>query len=153
MELYPKIHDNGETESLFKTVTWACKYRAPEPLTIQFYFEGREVDTPPKNYNESTLHIDGWHGEHVWHTTWDTRQQDLIFECHTFTAAGVTLGVLISRFNHSMSSYSVSAANTISGLPDDHQLYLRYMFNTISESKKHYNTLHQIVLVSCQRSQ
>lgn len=122
MELYPKIHDDGDTESLFKTVTWTCKYKASEPLTILFYFEGREVDSPQKYYNESTRHIDGWHGERVWHTTWDTRQQDLIFQCYTVTTTGVTLGVLTSRFKHCMSSYSVSVANTISGLPNDFHL-------------------------------
>lgn len=123
MELYPQIHDDGDTESLFKTVTWTCKYRAPEPLTMQFY-EGREVVSLQKYYNESTRHADGWHGERVWHTTWDTRQRDLIFQCHTVTTTGVTLGVLTYRFQHCMSPYSISAANTISGLPDDH-LYSR----------------------------
>lgn len=123
MELYPIIHDDDDTESVFKTVTWICKYRAPEPLTIQFYIDGREVDSPQKYYNESTHHSDGWHGEREWRTTWDTRQQDLEIHCHTVTTAGVTLGVLTSR--HCMSSYSVSVANTISGLPDDHHTYSR----------------------------
>lgn len=106
MELYPKIHDDGDTESLFKTVTWTCKYKAPEPLAIQFHSEGREVDSAQKYYNESTRHIDGWHGERVWHTTWDTRQ-DLTVQCHTVTSTGVTLGVLNSKFQHCMFSYFV----------------------------------------------
>lgn len=111
MELYPKIYDDGDTQSQYKTVIWTCKYKAPEPLTIRFYLEGREVDSPQKYYNESTHHIDGWHGERLWNTTWDKKQQDLTFQCHTVTSTGVTLGVLNSRFKHCMSSYSVSVAN------------------------------------------
>lgn len=93
MELHPTIHDDGVNSTFHRRVTLTCKYRAPEPLTILFYHEGHE-QWPPKYYNESRLHKDGWHGQHVWHTVWDTRRQGEIYECHTVTEKGFTLGVL-----------------------------------------------------------
>lgn len=92
MELHPTIHEAGD-DILLRRVTFTCKYRAPEPLTIKFYHEGREQH-PSKNFRHSSLQKDGWHGEHVWHTIWDTSQQGETYECHTITEKGNTLGVL-----------------------------------------------------------
>lgn len=93
MELHPTIHEAVDDDMNLRRVTFTCKYRAPEPLTIKFYHEGLEQQ-PPKYLNESRLEKDGWHGEHVWHTVWDTRYEGEIYECHTFTERGFTLGVL-----------------------------------------------------------
>lgn len=93
MELRPTIYDDGTLNSMLRRVMLTCKYRAPEPLAIKFFFEGREVK-PTKNLKESKLYHDGWHGEHVLHTVWDTRRRGEIFECHTITERGFTLGVL-----------------------------------------------------------
>ncbi|XP_022832802.1 basement membrane-specific heparan sulfate proteoglycan core protein-like isoform X3 [Spodoptera litura] len=92
MELHPTIHEAGD-DPYSRKVTFTCKYRAPEPLTIKFYHEGAEQD-PPKYYYEARLHKDGWHSTHVWHTVWDTRRQGDTYECHTITEKGFTLGVL-----------------------------------------------------------
>lgn len=92
MELHPTIHEAGD-DALLRRVTLTCKYRAPEPLTIKFYHDGEE-QAPAKYYNDSRLHKDGWHGVHKWHTVWDTRRQGDIYECHTITEKGFTLGVL-----------------------------------------------------------
>lgn len=92
MELHPTIHEAGD-DALLRRVTLTCKYRAPEPLTIKFYHDGQE-QAPAKYYNDSRLHKDGWHGVHKWHTVWDTRRQGDIYECHTITEKGFTLGVL-----------------------------------------------------------
>lgn len=93
MELHPKILESGDAWSTERVVTFVCKYRAPEPLTIKFYFEGREMP-PPKWYNESRLFEDSWRGEHSWSTVWDTRRQGEVYECRTITERGFTLGVL-----------------------------------------------------------
>lgn len=93
MELHPTIHDDGNPYSLFRKVTMNCKYRAPTPLTIKFYHKGQEVK-PSKPFTESQLYSDGWHGEHTCSTVWDTRHTGEIFECHTVTERGFTLGVL-----------------------------------------------------------
>lgn len=93
MELHPKIHDGDDYFSYSRRVTFTCKYRAPEPLTIKFYHEGQE-QRPAKSYREARLHKDGWHSTHVWHTQWDTRRQGETYECHTITEKGYTLGVL-----------------------------------------------------------
>lgn len=92
MELHPKIHDVGDNY-YSRRVTFTCKYRAPEPLTIQFFHEGREQH-PAKSYYHARLHKDGWHSTHVWHTVWDTRSKGDTYECHTITEKGYTLGVL-----------------------------------------------------------
>lgn len=143
MELHPTIRDEGHPESPFRIITLTCKYIAEEPLTIQFYVNDTKVDSPPKYYNESTLKINGWHGEHMWHTTWNPRLQKVLFECHTLTRTGKTRGVLTTRlpetgsnserlFKHRVSSYSASAATTfmfscdgflsLSGLLEDQHL-------------------------------
>lgn len=93
MELQPQIYEDSTIDSVYRRVKLTCKYRAPEPLSITFFKEGREVE-PLKNWNESMLYHDGWHGEHVLHTVWDTRRRGEIFECHTGTKRGFTLGVL-----------------------------------------------------------
>lgn len=92
MELHPTIHEAGD-DFFLRKVTFTCKYRAPEPLSIKFYHEGRE-QVPAMYFNQSRLHKDGWHGVHKWHTVWDTRRQGEIYECHTITENGFTLGVL-----------------------------------------------------------
>ncbi|CAK1588065.1 unnamed protein product [Parnassius mnemosyne] len=107
MELHPKIHDNGDSNSLLRKVTFTCKYRAPEPLTIKFYFEGREM-AHPKYYNESRLFKDGWRGEHSWQTMWDTRHQGEIYECRTITERGFTLGVLTTTLPEKAGEPSVN---------------------------------------------
>lgn len=93
MELQPTILDDGRPDSLYRRVALTCKYRAPEPLTITFYEEGHQIE-PSKYYNESVLGEDGWRGEHVLNTVWDTRRQGQVFECHTITRNGFTHGVL-----------------------------------------------------------
>lgn len=93
MELHPTILEDGRPDTLYRRVILTCKYRAPEPLTITFFEDGEEIE-PPKFYNESVLGNDGWRGEHVLETVWDTRRQEQIFECHTITQKGFTLGVL-----------------------------------------------------------
>ncbi|XP_050360619.1 basement membrane-specific heparan sulfate proteoglycan core protein isoform X3 [Nymphalis io] len=92
MELHPTIHDDHSISTVVQ-VTFTCKYRAPEPLSIKFYFEGRAIQ-PGKSYTESKLYKDGWRGEHVWHTQWNTKKQGEVYECRTITANGFTLGVL-----------------------------------------------------------
>lgn len=92
MELHPTINEAGD-DPYSRKVTFTCNYRAPEPLTIKFYHEGVEQDTP-KYYDEARLYKDGWHSTHVWHTVWDTRRQGDAYECHTITEKGFTLGVL-----------------------------------------------------------
>lgn len=92
MELHPSIHESYPNSTVVE-VTFTCKYKAPEPLTIKFYSMGREME-PAKYYNESQFSKDGWRGEHVWTTLWDTRQQGEVYECHTITERGFTLGVL-----------------------------------------------------------
>ncbi|CAG9782356.1 unnamed protein product [Diatraea saccharalis] len=91
MELHPTLLDVGD-ESVYRRVIITCKYRAPEPLTIIFFEEGREVGVP-KYYNESRQEKDGWHGEHELSALWDTRHKP-VFECHTLTRQGYTLGLL-----------------------------------------------------------
>ncbi|KOB69320.1 Terribly reduced optic lobes [Operophtera brumata] len=98
MELHPSL--SNDYDAVFNQVTLTCKYRAPEPLTIKFVVEGQGY-SPVKLANESTLHSDGWHGEHVMHTVWDTRQEGKIYECHTITQRGSTLGVLFTDMRHS----------------------------------------------------
>lgn len=92
MELHPTIHNNRPTSKLVK-VTFTCKYRAPEPLSIKFFVDGNEV-LPSKPYYKSVHHSDGWRGENQWHTLWNKTYQDKIYECRTITARGFTLGVL-----------------------------------------------------------
>lgn len=98
MELHPTLRDDYDPE--FKQVTLTCKYRAPEPLTMKFVVEGQDYG-PVKHANESTLHSDGWHGEHVMQTLWDTREDGKIYECHTITQRGSTLGVLFTDMRKS----------------------------------------------------
>lgn len=98
MELHPSLRN--DYDPMFKQVTLKCKYRAPEPLTIKFVTDGQGY-WPVKFANESTLYSDGWHGEHVLHTVWDTRQDGKIYECHTITQRGSTLGVLFTDMRHS----------------------------------------------------
>lgn len=92
MELHPTIHDDYSNSTVVQ-VTFTCKYRAPEPLSIRFYFEGRPIQ-PEKSYLESRLYKDGWRGEHLWNTRWNTKRQGEVYECRTITANGFTLGVL-----------------------------------------------------------
>ncbi|XP_045784357.1 basement membrane-specific heparan sulfate proteoglycan core protein-like isoform X5 [Maniola jurtina] len=92
MELRPHIHEEYSNSSVVG-VTFTCKYRAPEPLTIKFYFAGREM-VRAKQYTESKLYKDGWRGEHTWRTFWDTEHQGDIYECRTITKNGFILGVL-----------------------------------------------------------
>lgn len=92
MELHPKIQDFG-SNYYSRRVTFTCKYRAPEPLTIQFYHEGKKQH-PAKSYREATHHKDGWHMTHVWHTVWDTRRPGETYECHTVSEREITLGIL-----------------------------------------------------------
>ncbi|XP_060809746.1 basement membrane-specific heparan sulfate proteoglycan core protein isoform X4 [Amyelois transitella] len=92
MELQPTLEEDPDDGPLFRKITLTCKYAAHEPLTIRFYSEGNEVGFP-KWYNESVFDKDGWRGEHVWHTVWDTRT-DTVYECHTITKKGATMGVL-----------------------------------------------------------
>lgn len=92
MELHPTIYDRFPNSSVV-SVAFTCKYRAPEPLSIKFYFEGLEIK-PEKHFSESKLYKDGWRGEHVWHTLWNTKRQGEIYECRTVTERGFTLGVL-----------------------------------------------------------
>ncbi|XP_037299981.1 basement membrane-specific heparan sulfate proteoglycan core protein isoform X7 [Manduca sexta] len=107
MELHPTIIDDSTKCTRCKSVTFTCKYRAPEPLIIKFYHEGHE-QWPPKFINESTLHKDGWHGKHVWHTVWDTNNQGEIYECHTVTQNGFTLGILTTSLPEPGGSSSVT---------------------------------------------
>ncbi|XP_072931305.1 basement membrane-specific heparan sulfate proteoglycan core protein [Epargyreus clarus] len=93
MELHPTIHEPIYPNSTVVRVTFKCKYRAPEPLTIRFYYKGHEM-LPSKYYNESRYYVDGWRGEHVWGTLWNTKIQGDKYECHTITERGLTLGVL-----------------------------------------------------------
>lgn len=95
MELQPITRSSGESESAQHFLSMVCKYKAPEPLTIQFYYEGKEMK-PVKLYNESWMERDGWHGEHVWNATWEPRQVGIV-ECHTITRTGLTLGMLTGR--------------------------------------------------------
>lgn len=93
MELHPTIQEGAENDPWLRRVTFTCKYRGPEPLTIKFYHESKEQQ-PPKYFNESRLEKDGWHGEHIWHTVWDTRRLGEMYECHAITEKGFTIGVL-----------------------------------------------------------
>lgn len=95
MELQPTVHDIGDPNSFFRRVTVMCKYRAPEPLTIQLFYEGKEIQ-PPKYANESRLGPGGWQAQHEWSTVWDTRHRGRIVECHTISRSGATLGMLTS---------------------------------------------------------
>lgn len=92
MELLPTVHDNYATSYVVR-VTFTCKYRAPEPLSIKFYADGVEV-LPAKMFNESEHRSDGWRGENRWHILWAKAHQDKVYECRTVTANGITLGVL-----------------------------------------------------------
>ncbi|KAH9644190.1 hypothetical protein HF086_008679, partial [Spodoptera exigua] len=107
MELHPTIHEAGD-DPYSRKVTFTCKYRAPEPLTIKFYHEGAEQD-PPKYYYEARRHKDGWHSTHVWHTVWDARRQGDTYECHTITEKGFTLGVLTTTLPEPGGDSSVTA--------------------------------------------
>lgn len=98
MELHPTLRN--DYNPVLRRISLTCKYRAPEPLTIKFVVEGQDYE-PVKLANESTLHADGWHGEHVMHTLWDTREDGKIYECHTITQRGSTLGVLFTVMRHS----------------------------------------------------
>ncbi|XP_048488585.1 basement membrane-specific heparan sulfate proteoglycan core protein isoform X3 [Plutella xylostella] len=95
MELHPTLVDDGDLDTPFRTVAISCKYRAPEPLTIQFYYEGQKIE-PPKYYNESRIVKGSWTAEHEWTTTWDMRHHGHIVECHTVNRYGSTLGMLTS---------------------------------------------------------
>ncbi|KAI8430580.1 hypothetical protein MSG28_000802 [Choristoneura fumiferana] len=95
MELHPIISENYDGLNPMRRVTFTCKYRAPEPLTIQFYYERKRISAP-KHYNTSKLYPDGWRGEHETKLIWDTRHVGKILECHTITSKGFTLGVLTS---------------------------------------------------------
>ncbi|XP_069364955.1 basement membrane-specific heparan sulfate proteoglycan core protein isoform X4 [Maniola hyperantus] len=92
MELHPHIHEDYSNSSVVG-VTFTCKYRAPEPLTIKFYYAGQEI-VGAKQYTESKLYKDGWRGEHTWRTFWNTKHREDIYECRTITKNGFVLGVL-----------------------------------------------------------
>ncbi|CAK1554719.1 unnamed protein product [Leptosia nina] len=92
MELHPTIHEDYHN-SILVGVTFTCKYRAPEPLTIKFFHDGIEIK-PSKLYNESKLYKDGWRGEQSWKTIWNTIREGDTYECRTFTKGGSILGVL-----------------------------------------------------------
>lgn len=92
MELHPYVHEEYPHSSVVG-VTFTCKYRAPEPLTIKFYYAGREM-APAKEFTESRLYKDGWRGEHEWRTLWNTKRQGEVYECRTVTKSGFVLGVL-----------------------------------------------------------
>ncbi|XP_053624887.1 basement membrane-specific heparan sulfate proteoglycan core protein isoform X4 [Plodia interpunctella] len=101
MELQPTIEEDPENGPMFRKITLTCKYSAHEPLTIRFYSEGNDVGIP-KLYNESVFDRDGWRGEHVWHTIWHVRT-DTVYECHTITKKGATMGVLTTSLPDSES--------------------------------------------------
>ncbi|XP_050682975.1 basement membrane-specific heparan sulfate proteoglycan core protein isoform X5 [Leptidea sinapis] len=92
MELHPTIYPKRNTGN-HVDVTFTCKYRAPEPLTIRFFHDGQEIE-PANFYNESKLHKDGWRSEQSWNTTWDRIKQEDVYECQTITKKGFILGVL-----------------------------------------------------------
>lgn len=114
MELHPEILPDFY-DPIRRRVVLTCKYRAPEPLTIKFVVSGIE-QRPFKLANESILHKDGWHGQHVLNTIWDIRETGQVYECHTLTSRGSTLGVLTTDMRNDNGTDYATEGRTLGSL-------------------------------------